>query len=107
MAEQNLSNGGFSILDVDEQFPSARVRQTAMYQEQHEKFMALDERYRKDFLKSVEDGNCPFLPDESEAGQLIDTTIQPGVSIRNYYFGGADQPGGKVSFLFPKICRCR
>lgn len=75
MAEQNLNNGGFSILDVDEQFPSARVRQTAMYQEQHEKFMALDERYRKDFLKSVEDGNCPFLPDESEAGQLIDTTI--------------------------------
>lgn len=28
--------------------------------------------------------------------ELIDTTIQPGVSIRNYYFGGADQPGGKV-----------
>lgn len=78
MAE--LSNQGskapfFTILDVDQAFPSQKARQTAVYQEQNERFLQLDEKYRKAFIASLESDNCPFFPDPSEENFLVDTTI--------------------------------
>lgn len=72
-----------SILDLnDELFPSNEVMQEVKLRQQNKRFLELDEKYKRDFLESIENGSFPFFPDSSENLNIVDTTIPVKLGIK-------------------------
>lgn len=73
---------GFSILEVDREFPSQKARQIAFQETQQKRFSQLNDKYRREMLDSLNSGHCPLFPDETENTYLVDTTVPVKLSAQ-------------------------